>query len=166
MPSVIVLLMGPAGSGKTTVGKLLAAQLSWEFADGDDFHPPANIAKMSQGTPLTDQDRLPWLQSIRNAMQQWQAHGKSAVVACSALKCSYRDLLGIGSNAKDIKLVYLKGTYDLLLERLHSRTGHYMKEQMLTSQLADLEEPTDAFTIDISDSPEQIVSEIRKHLGL
>lgn len=165
MPSVIVLLMGPAGSGKTTVGKLLADQLSWEFADGDDFHPPANIAKMSQGIPLTDEDRLPWLQSIRDAMLQWQAQGRSAVVACSALKRSYRDLLGIGSNAKDIKLVYLKGTYDLLLERLHSRTGHYMKEQMLASQLTDLEEPADAITINISRSPEQIVSEVRKHLG-
>lgn len=156
--------MGPAGSGKTKVGKLLAAQLSWEFADGDDFHPPANIAKMSQGIPLTDEDRLPWLQSIRDAMRQWQAQGKSIVIACSALKRSYRELLGIGPNAKDIKLVYLKGTFDLLLERLHSRTGHYMKVQMLASQLADLEEPTDAIIIDISKTPEEIVSEIRKHL--
>jgi gluconokinase len=158
--------MGPAGSGKTTLGKLLAAQLSWEFADGDDFHPPANIAKMSQGIPLTDKDRLPWLQTIRDAVLQWQAQGKSVVVACSALKRSYRDLLGISSNAKDIRLVYLKGTYDLLLERLHSRAGHYMKEQMLVSQLADLEEPAGAITIDVSKSPEQIVSEILKHLGL
>lgn len=161
---MILLIMGPAGSGKTTVGKLLAAQLSWEFADGDDFHPSANIAKMSQGIPLTDEDRLPWLQSIRNAMQQWQAQGKSAVVACSALKRTYRGLLGIGPNAKNIKLVYLKGSYDLLLERLHSRKGHYMKEKMLASQLADLEEPTDAITIEISKSPEQIVSEIRAQL--
>ena len=158
--------MGPAGSGKTTIGKLLAAQLSWDFADGDDFHPPANVAKMSQGIPLNDEDRLPWLQSIRDAMRQWQARGKSVVVACSALKRSYRDLLGVSTNAKEIKLVYLKGTYDLLLERLHSRTGHYMKERMLISQLADLEEPTDAIIIEISKPPEQIVSEIRKHLDL
>lgn len=163
---MIALLMGPAGSGKTTVGKLLAAQLSWEFADGDDFHPPANIQKMASGIPLTDEDRLPWLQSIRDAMLQWLAQGKSVVLACSALKRSYRELLGISSTAKDIKLVYLKGSYDLLLERLHSRTGHYMKEQMLASQLADLEEPTNAITIDISNSPEQIVSAIRKSLGL
>ncbi len=156
--------MGPAGSGKTTVGKLLAAQLSWEFADGDDFHPPSNIEKMSRGIPLTDEDRLPWLESIRDAMQKWQAQGKNAVIACSALKRSYRELLGIGPNAKGVKLVYLKGAYDLLLERLHSRKGHYMKEQMLTSQLADLEEPTDALNIDIAKSPEQIVSEISKHL--
>lgn len=158
--------MGPAGSGKTTVGELLASQLSWEFADGDDFHPPANIEKMSRGIPLTDEDRLPWLQSIRDAMQQWQAQGKSVVVACSALKRSYRNMLEVDSNAKDIKLVYLKGSYDLLLARLHSRAGHYMKEQMLASQLADLEEPTEALTIDVAESPEQIVSEIRNRLGL
>jgi gluconokinase len=158
--------MGPAGSGKTTVGRLLAAQLSWEFADGDDFHPPANVAKMSRGIPLTDEDRLPWLQSIHEAMRHWQAQGKSVVIACSALKRSYRDLLGVDSNAKNFKLVYLKGTFDLLLERLHSRAGHYMKEQMLASQLADLEEPSDACTVDISSSPEQIVSEIRKRFGL
>jgi gluconokinase len=157
--------MGPAGSGKTTVGKLLAAQLSWEFADGDDFHPPANIEKMSRGIPLTDEDRLPWLKSIRDAMQQWQAQGKNAVIACSALKRSYRELLGIGTNEKDVRLVYLKGTYDLLLERLHSRKGHYMKDKMLVSQLADLEEPEDALTVDVSKSPEEIVSEIRKELS-
>ena len=163
---MIVLLMGPAGSGKTTVGKLLASQLSWEFADGDDFHPLANIEKMSRGIPLTDEDRIPWLESIRDAMQQWEAQGKNAVIACSALKRSYRELLGLDSNAKNIKLVYLKGSYDLLLERLHSRKGHYMKEQMLASQLADLEEPTDAITIDAAKSPEEIVSEIRSRLEL
>jgi gluconokinase len=157
--------MGPAGSGKTTVGKLLAAQLSWEFADGDDFHPPANIEKMSRGIPLTDEDRLPWLKSIRDAMQEWQTQGKNAVIACSALKRSYRDLLGIHPNAKNIKLVYLRGSYDLLLERLHSRQGHYMKDKMLVSQLADLEEPEDALRVDVSKSPEEIVSEIRKELS-
>jgi gluconokinase len=163
---VIILLMGPAGSGKTTLGKLLEAQLSWEFADGDVFHPPANIAKMSQGIPLTDEDRLPWLRSIREAILQWQAQGKNAVIACSALKRSYRELLGIGPNTNDIRLVYLKGSYDLLLERLHSRKGHYMKEQMLASQLADLEEPEDALTMDASRPPEEIVSEIRKELSV
>src|ERR1700751_1065508 len=157
--------MGPAGSGKTTVGELLASQLSWEFADGDDFHPPANIEKMSRGIPLTDEDRLPWLKSIRDAMQQWQTQRKNAVIACSALKRSYRDLLGIHPNAKNIKLVYLRGSYDLLLERLHSRKGHYMKDKMLVSQLADLEEPEDALTVDVSKSPEEIVSEIRKELS-
>jgi len=164
--ALIVILMGPAGSGKTTVGKLLASQLSWEFADGDDFHSSANKDKMSRGIPLTDEDRLPWLKSIYDAIVEWRAQGKNAVIGCSALKRSYRELLGIGPNAMNIKLVYLKGSYDLLLERLHSRKGHYMKEQMLASQLADLEEPADALTIDIAKAPEASVSEIRKHLAV
>jgi len=158
--------MGPAGSGKTTVGRLLAAKLSWEFADGDDFHPPSNIEKMARGVGLTDEDRVPWLQSIHDAMVQWQAQGRNVVLACSALKRSYRELLGVHSNDRSVKLVYLKGNYDLLLERMRSRKGHYANEQLLASQLADLEEPTDAITIDAADSSEKIVSEIRKCLGL
>lgn len=163
---MIVLLMGPAGSGKTTVGILLAKQLSWEFADGDDFHSPANKQKMSRGVGLTDEDRVPWLQSIRDAMDQWLAERRSVVLACSALKRSYRERLGVDSDAKDIKVVYLKGSYDLLLDRLRFRKGHYAREQLLASQLADLEEPTNSITIEVSRSPEQIVAEIRKQLGL
>lgn len=163
---MIVLLMGPAGSGKTTVGILLAKQLSWEFADGDDFHSPANKQKMSRGVGLTDEDRVPWLQSIRDAMDQWLAERRSVVLACSALKRSYRERLGVDADAKDIKLVYLKGSYDLLLERLRDRKGHYAREQLLASQLVDLEEPTDSITVEVSRSPEQIVVEIRKQLGL
>lgn len=163
---MIVLLMGPAGSGKTTVGILLAKQLSWEFADGDDFHSPANKQKMARGVGLTDEDRVPWLQSIRDAMDHWLAERRSVVLACSALKRSYRERLGLDSDAKDIKLVYLKGSYDLLLERLRDRKGHYAREQLLASQLVDLEEPTDAIAIEVSRSPEQIVVEIRKQLGL
>lgn len=163
---VIVLLMGPAGSGKTTVGKLLAAKLSWDFVDGDDFHSPANIAKMARGAGLSDEDRLPWLQSIHDAMLQWLGQGQNVVLACSALKRSYRELLGVHSNAKDIKLIYLKGTFDLLRERLHSRKGHYANEQLLSSQLSDLEEPADALTIDAARSPEEITSEIEERLGL
>ena len=163
---MIVLLMGAAGSGKTTVGMLLAKQLSWEFADGDDFHSPANKQKMSRGVGLTDEDRVPWLQSIRDAMDQWLAERRSVVLACSALKRSYRERLGVYSDAEDIKAVYLKGSYDLLLERLRDRKGHYATERLLASQLADLEEPTDSITIEVSRSPEQIVAEIRKQLGL
>jgi gluconokinase len=155
--------MGPTGSGKTTVGKLLAAQLKWEFADGDDFHPPANIEKMSHGIPLHDEDRIPWLHSIREAMLQWDAQGHNVVLACSALKRSYRELLQINSN---VKLVYLRGSYELFRERLRSRKGHYAGEQILAGQFADLEEPTDAITIDAAQSPEQIVAEIRKRLAL
>ncbi|HET8925618.1 MAG TPA: gluconokinase [Candidatus Acidoferrum sp.] len=160
---MIVLLMGVEGSGKTTIGKLLAAQLGWEFADADSFHPPANIEKMSRGIPLTDSDRIPWLNSIREAMLQWQAQGRNVVLGCSALKQSYRERLMI---SPDLKLVYLKGSYELLRERLHARKGHYAGEQLLASQFATLEEPTDAITVDVAPPPTEIVSEIRKRLDL
>ena len=149
-----------------TIGILLAKQLSWEFADADDFHSPANKEKMSRGLGLSDEDRIPWLQAIRNAMDQWLAGQRSVVLGCSALKRTYREQLGVHRNSRDIKLVYLKGSYDLLLERLRARKGHYATEGLLSSQLADLEEPTDAITIDVSKSPEQIVAEIREQLGL
>jgi gluconokinase len=155
--------MGPAGSGKSTVGELLAAQLKWHFAEGDNFHSPANVEKMSHGIPLSDEDRIPWLHSIREAMLQWDAQGRNIVLACSALKRNYRQLLQINSN---VKLVYLKGSYELLRERLHSRKGHYAGEQILAGQFADLEEPADAITIDAAQSPQQIVAEIRKRLAL
>jgi len=153
--------MGPAGSGKTTVGQLLAAQLKWEFADGDNFHSPANIEKMAHGVPLGDEERIRWLHSIREAMLQWEAQDRNVVLACSALKRSYRELLQINSN---VKLVYLKGSYELLRERLRSRKGHYAGEQILAGQFADLQEPADAITIDAAQSPEQIVAEIRRRL--
>jgi gluconokinase len=162
---VIVVLMGPAGSGKTTVGKLLASQLSWQFAEGDDFHPPSNIEKMSRGAGLTDEDRLPWLNAIHEKMLQWQAQGQNVVLTCSALKRSYRERLGIRSNSESVKLVYLKGSYDLLLERLRLRKGHYAREQLLASQLADLEEPADALTLDAAAPPERLASEIRNDLA-
>jgi gluconokinase len=155
--------MGPAGSGKTTVGELLAAQLKWQFADGDNFHSLANIEKMSRGVSLHDEDRIPWLHSIRDAILQWDAQDKNVVLACSALKRSYRQLLLINSN---VKLVYLKGSFELFRQRLRARKGHYAGEQILAGQFADLEEPEDAITIDAALSPEQIVAEIRKRLAL
>ena len=155
--------MGPAGSGKTTVGELLASQLGWEFADGDSFHSPANIEKMSRGVPLDDHDRIPWLDAIRAAMEHWNAQRRNVVLACSALKKSYRERLLINSA---VRLVYLKGTFDLLRQRLHARKGHYATEQILKSQFADLEEPADAITMDVARSPEEIVAQIRKQLSL
>jgi gluconokinase len=155
--------MGPAGAGKTTVGELLASQLAWDFFDADNFHSAANIEKMSHGIPLDDEDRIPWLDSIRNAMLEWDSSGRDSVLACSALKRSYRDRLQINSS---VKIVYLKGSFELFRERLQSRRGHYAGEQILSGQFADLEEPTDAVTIDAALPTEQIVKEIRSRLAL
>src|SRR5258708_28500658 len=142
--------MGPAGSGKTTVGELLAAQLRWEFSDGDNVHPPANVEKMFRGIPLTDDDRMPWLHSIREAMLQWNAQQRNVVLACSALKRSYRELLQINSN---VKLVYLKGSFELFRERLRARKGHYAGAEILAGQFAALEERTNAIIIDAAICP-------------
>jgi ACS family tartrate transporter-like MFS transporter len=155
--------MGPAGSGKTTVGELLASRLGWEFVDGDSFHSRANIEKMARGVALGDTDRIPWLNSIRQAMLQWDAQSRDVVLACSALKRNYRERLQINDG---VKLVYLQGSYDLLRERLHSRKDHYAGEQLLASQLADLEEPAEAITLSAAPPPEEIVAEIRKQLAL
>src|SRR5207244_11823700 len=116
--------MGPAGSGKTTVGILLAKQLSWEFADADDFHSPANKEKMSRGGGLSDEDRIPWLQTIRKAMERWLGERRSVVLGCSARKRGSREELGVPSNAKDSRERYRTGTYHVSLERLRARTGH------------------------------------------
>ena len=136
---MIVILMGVAGSGKTTVGRLLASALGWRFYEGDDFHPRANIDKMQRGIPLTDDDRWPWLQALRQVIDACQAQGTSAVMACSALKQTYRDYLMHGCD--EVKLVYLKGSYALLYQRLAQRRGHFMPAGLLTSQFATLEEP-------------------------
>ena len=160
---MVLLLMGVAGSGKTLIGSTLAEALNWHFADADEFHPPANIQKMSQGMPLTDADREPWLRAMREAIDGWIKSGQSAVLACSALKQRYRDRLAAGP---EVKIVYLKGDPDLIYGRVSQRQGHYMKAQMLDSQFADLEEPADAIIIDVSHSPDQIVSEIQRRLGL
>ncbi len=155
--------MGATGAGKTTIGTILAAQLNWQFADADVFHPPANIEKMSHGIPLTDADRAPWLEAMRKAILEWIAAGKNVVLACSALKRAYRDEL---RPSPEVKIVYLKGNYALFAERIRHRHGHFAGEQILAGQFADLEEPDDAITIDASKTPDEIVAEIRKRLGL
>jgi len=160
---VVVIIMGVTGAGKTTIGTMLAAQLNWEFADADTFHPPANIEKMSRGIPLTDADRAPWLEAMRKAILEWIAAGKNVVLACSALKRGYRDELRPSPEAK---IVYLKGDYALFAERIRHRHGHFAGEGILAGQFADLEEPDDAITIDAAKPPEEIVAEIRKRLAL
>ncbi len=156
--------MGVSGSGKTTVGKLLAASLNWDFVDADDFHPAANIEKMSRGIPLDDADRMPWLRQIQSAIGDWLQAKKNAVLACSALKATYRDLL-CGDRVQ-MKLVYLKGDFELISQRLQQRSNHYMKANLLSSQLAALEEPQNAIVIDASQSPEAIVQQIIDRLEI
>lgn len=140
MPGMeILLVMGVSGSGKTTVGAMLAGRLGWTYAEADDFHPPANVAKMHQGIPLTDEDREPWLAAIAAWMDERIAAGQSAVVTCSALKRAYRDLLRDGR--PQVRLVYLHGTKDLIGRRMAARHGHFFPAKLLESQFADLEEP-------------------------
>jgi gluconokinase len=160
---VVVIIMGTTGAGKTTIGAMLAAQLNWQFADADGFHPPANIEKMSHGIPLNDADRAPWLAAMRRAILEWIAAGKNVILACSALKRAYRDEL---RPSPEVKIVYLKGSYALFAERIRRRHGHFAGEGILAGQFADLEEPDDAITIDAAKSPEEIVAGIRKQLGL
>lgn len=164
-PAMILVVMGVAGSGKTTTGARLANTLKWRFNDADEFHPSANLKKMSSGLPLTDEDRWPWLRAIRAHIDQCLSQEENAVVTCSALKQSYRDL--IISDPSRVKLVYLKGSRELLSERITERQSHFMKPQMLDSQLATLEEPkSNALVVDIASSPETIVAEIVRVFGL
>ncbi len=152
------LVMGVAGSGKTAFGKKLAERLGWEFFDADDFHPPENIAKMSAGIPLTDSDREPWLAALANLLDSTLKAGKHPVLACSALKESYRQKLLAGRN--EVTLIYLKGSYELIWSRISARQGHYMKPAMLQSQFAILEEPQNALVLDISMTLEEMVTAV------
>jgi gluconokinase len=154
---VVVLLMGVAGAGKTTVGTRLASELGWEFADADDYHPAVNVEKMRNGIPLTDEDRWPWLERLQAVITEWIRTGKSGVLACSALKQVYRDKLMPGPA---VRVVYLKGDAELFRERLRGRSGHYMKEKMLESQLTTLEEPAGAIIVDAGEPAEKVVKEI------
>ena len=158
---MVAIVMGVAGSGKTLIGSTLANSLNWKFADADDFHPTANIEKMTHGIPLTDEDREPWLRAMSDAIVGWIKSGENAVLACSALKQRYRDEL---THLPDTRFVYLKGTPDLIYRRISLRQDHFMKPEMLASQFADLEEPADAIIVDVSGTPGEIAAEIKRRL--
>ena len=163
-----IVIMGVAGSGKTTVGQELAARLGdpWRFVEGDDFHPAANVAKMSRGIPLADADRVPWLEALRAHLDACAGRGDSVIVACSALKASYRRQLAAARGPT--RFVYLKGDVPTLQARLQGRRGHYMKATMLRSQLDALEEPApgDALVIDAALPPREIVDRVVANLKL
>jgi len=161
---MILILMGVAGSGKTTIGLKLAAEIGWPFYDADDFHSPENIRKLSRGEALTDADRAPWLQELRAMIVSILARRENGIVACSALKAAYRRLLTV--DAELVRFVYLKGTPALVLQRLRNRSGHFVTEDALTGQFATLEEPEHALTFDIDERPGRIVEQIRAALGI
>jgi gluconokinase len=162
----IIVLMGPAGAGKTTIGKPLADSLGWRFLDADDLHSRENIDRMHRGVALTDAERAPWLATIRSALSRALESGTNVVLACSALKEDYRRAL-IPPNAEDsVRFVYLRADEAVLRERLAHREGHYAGPSLLKSQLDTLEEPADAVWVDASRPPEEIVARIRETLGL
>jgi gluconokinase len=162
---MILVVMGVTGSGKTVVGSALAQALGWPFLDGDDFHPPANVAKMASGTPLVDADRWPWLDRLAEEARAILARGGSAVLACSALKQVYRDRLAAGAKAPgDMRFVYLKGEFDTIAARLAARKHRYMPASLLASQFATLEEPADAIVVDASATIADEVARIRECL--
>jgi len=156
--------MGPMGCGKTTIGKMLAERLGWSFYDGDDFHPKKNVEKMRAGIALTDEDRKLWLEELHTNIQHWLRDKQDSILACSALKQAYRDILGVDQNT--VRTVYLKGSYELLRERIEDRHHPYMDKNLLRSQLDTLEEPKDGLTVDISSTPEIIVRTIMNSLNL
>jgi gluconokinase len=160
---MIIVLMGVTGAGKTTVGGALAGQLHWRFADADDYHSAANIAKMQAGIPLCDEDRAPWLQSLRELIRAWLAAGENAILACSALKAAYRDILLV---SPEVKLVYLRAGPALIEARVAARTGSYMNPELVPSQFETLEEPKDAVVIDAGEKIEESVGEIRRALQI
>ena len=160
---MVLLVMGVAGSGKTTVGSVLAKKLDWPFLDADDFHSPANREKMHRGIPLTDEDRLPWLSLIHEELAGRASKGENAVLACSALRQSYREILCTGL---EVTIIYLRATAKQLHQHFAARSHHFAGENLVPSQLATLEEPPDALVEDIGRSPEEIVADICSRLKL
>jgi gluconokinase len=160
--ATIVVIMGVSGVGKTTIGRLLSERLGWTFVEGDDLHPAANVQKMRRGEPLDDADRAPWLRALRRRIDELATTGRSAVVACSALKAAYRDVLARGR--PELRFVWLVAPPERIVERLRERRGHFMPAALLASQHATLEPPDDAIRADATRSPEEIVTSICRAL--
>jgi gluconokinase len=163
---VIIIIFGVSGAGKTTIGKLLARELGWRFVEADDFHPAANIEKMRSGHPLTDEDRWPWLDCLREQVERLLSAGVNAVLACSALKRAYRDRLRVSD---EVKLVFLRGNYALVETQIRSRRRHFMDASLLQSQFEDLEEPQpdeNVLAVELGSTPEEIVGKIEAEMHL
>lgn len=160
---MVIVVMGVSGCGKSTIGTLLAERLQLPFYDADDYHPPANVEKMSAGAPLTDEDRGPWLKKLAAGIAEWNEVG-DAVLACSALKISYRDILRTGG--ADLVFVHLEATKEVFETRMHARQGHFFPAELIESQLATLEPPRDAIRVDVSAPPAEIVEHILRELKL
>ena len=161
---MVIIIFGVSGAGKTTIGKLLARDLRWRFIEADDFHPAANIEKMRSGHPLTDNDRWPWLEQLRQQIERSLSARENAVLACSALKRAYRDRLHVSD---EIKFVFLRGDYALVQKQLRSRHGHFINAALLQSQFHDLEEPEsdeNVLTVDLGRKPQELVDEIKATL--
>jgi gluconokinase len=158
---MFIILTGVSGSGKTTVGKLMARALGWPFYEGDDYHPAANIEKMTKGVALTDEDRREWLSALRDVISAAVSRGENGILACSALKRSYRDLLHVNN---DVLFVHLTASPALIRDRLQKRTSHFMNPSLIDSQFATLEELQTAMTIDASLPSEEIVRQVRRAL--
>jgi gluconokinase len=161
---MILILMGVSGSGKTTVGELLGQRMDWPFLDADDYHPASNVEKMRSGTPLTDADRWPWLDRMNQLLREHAGRGDDAILGCSALKQAYRERLARGLT--DVCWVHLKGSFDLIQSRLLARKHRYMPPSLLQSQFATLEEPSDALTVAIEGSPDEVVNAVIAGCGL
>ena len=163
---MILIIFGVSGAGKTTVGRLVARELGWRFIEGDEFHPQSNIEKMRSGHPLTDEDRWPWLKQLRQQIERLVSAGENAVLACSALKRTYRDRLRAND---EVKFVFLRGDYALIEKQVRSRHGHFMNPALLQSQFNDLDEPQpdeNVLTIELAGTPEQIVDRVKAKLSL
>lgn len=161
---MVVIVMGVSGAGKTTVGRALAQSLGWRFLDADDLHPHSNVEKMAAGIPLTDEDRWPWLASVRAQLEAAVEKGEDVVLASSALKQSYRAALDVAPDQTE--WVYLHAPHEVLAQRLSRRQGHFMPPSLLESQLATLEVPEDALSVDVTPPPDVVVKHIREGLGL